>query len=104
MATTVSSLHSFPLPGLVLLGARLPSSPSSATSRSPASSRSALAFLVTVFRSCSGGSGRCACSTTQLHSRHLPNPDRQCNLEVCEYFGLEKETFVLLFIFSGKTT
>ncbi|KAI4990885.1 hypothetical protein ZWY2020_039256 [Hordeum vulgare] len=103
MAAAVSSLRSLPLPILVPLVA------------------SALAFVVTVFRRVLG---RQRPVYLLNYSCHLPDADRQCNLEVCEYFGLRskrytdetadfmrlifrksglgQETFAPPFIFSGK--
>ncbi|VAI17619.1 unnamed protein product [Triticum turgidum subsp. durum] len=103
MAAAVSSLRALPLHTLVPLVA------------------SALAFVVTVFRRLLR---RQRPVYLLNYSCHLPDADRQCNLEVCEYFGLRskrytdetadfmrlifrksglgQETFAPPFIFSGK--
>ncbi|KAM0864980.1 hypothetical protein ACQ4PT_043552 [Festuca glaucescens] len=103
MATAMSSLRSLPLPILVPLVA------------------SALAFVVTVLRRVLR---RQRPVYLLNYSCHLPDAERQCNLEVCEYFGLRsgrytdetadfmrlifrksglgQETFAPPFIFSGK--
>lgn len=102
-AAVTSSLGSLPLPILAPLVA------------------SALAFLVTVLRVLLR---RPRPVYLLNYSCHLPDPDRQCNMEVCEYFGLRSgrytdetadfmrlifrksglgmETFAPPFIFSGK--
>ncbi|EMS48087.1 3-ketoacyl-CoA synthase 11 [Triticum urartu] len=103
MAAAVSSFRALPLHTLVPLVA------------------SALAFVVTVFRRLLR---RQRPVYLLNYSCHLPDADRQCNLEVCEYFGLRskrytdetadfmrlifrksglgQETFAPPFIFSGK--